>query len=180
MNNRILLPFLAGAAIGSIVTYFVAKTKFEQVLNEELDAMEEYYLGKIEKATTPEETSEEVPTEKEEKLAAVRDILKEEGYDNEGGKIMSDEPYVIPYEEYGEADGYDAVTLNYFADGVITDDWNEPLEDVAGTVGLDVGSHFGENEGDEDSVYIRNDRLKTDYEILRDVRKFSELTDEES
>lgn len=174
MNNKALLTFLAGAAIGSIVTYVVAKTKFERILEEELDAMEEYYMDKIGESGTPEESSEEVSTDKEEKLAVVRDILKEEGYNNaEGGEIMSNEPYVITPEEYGEADGYDAVSLICFADGVITDDWYEPLEDVVGAIGLDVESHFGEYE--DDSVYIRNDRLKTDYEILRDLRNFSEL-----
>lgn len=173
MNNKTLLTFLAGAAIGSIITYVVAKTKFEQILNEEIDAMDEYYQSKI---GNPEEADEET-TEQEEKIAVVRDILKEEGYNNEGGEIMSNDPYVITPEEFGEADGYDAVSLLCFADGVITDDWYEPLEDVVNTLGLDVESHFGEYE--DDSVFIRNDRLKTDYEVLRDVRKFSEISENE-
>lgn len=173
MNNKILI-FLAGAAIGSIATWAITKTKFERILDEELNAMEEYYLRKLDEKE--EEPWEESPTDED--LSEYENIVKEEGYTNEeGGHVMSNKPYVIPPEEYGEADGYDAVSLNYFADGVITDDWNEPLEDVAGTVGLDIESHFGEYE--DDCVFIRNDALKTDFEILRDLRKFSELDDEE-
>lgn len=176
MNNKTLLTFLAGAAIGSVVTYIVAKTKFERILDEELDAMQEYYLDKIGESGTPDEEAEE-PTDKEIGIATVREIIKENSYTNEeGGEIMSNDPYVITPEEFGEADGYEAVSLLCFADGVITDDWYEPLEDVASTIGLDVESHFGEYE--DDSVYIRNDRLKTDYEILRDLRNFSELDED--
>ena len=60
-----------------------------------------------------------------------------------------------------------------YADGVLTDDWDHPIEDVEGLVGVESLTHFGEYE--EDSVYVRNDRYKTDYEILKDLRNFSEI-----
>lgn len=172
MNNKILI-FLAGAAIGSIATWAITKTKFERILDEELDAMEEYYSRKL--GEKEEESWEESPMD--ENRSEYEEIVKSEGYTNEeGGHVMESKPYVISPEEYGEADGYDAVSLNYFADGVITDDWNEPLEDVENTVGLDIESHFGEYE--DDCVFVRNDVLKIDYEILRDLRNFSELDEE--
>lgn len=40
-------------------------------------------------------------------------------------------------------------------------------------VGLDYYTHFGEYE--DDSVYIRNDAMKCDFEILADNRKFSDV-----
>ena len=40
-------------------------------------------------------------------------------------------------------------------------------------VGLESLAHFGEYE--DDSVFVRNDRLKCDYEILLDQRTCSDV-----
>ena len=40
-------------------------------------------------------------------------------------------------------------------------------------VGLESLTHFGEFE--DDSVFVRNDRLKCDYEILLDQRTYSDV-----
>ena len=79
---------------------------------------------------------------------------------------------VIPPHELGEADGYEVESLTYYADGVLTDDWDHPIEDVVGYVGEDFSSHFGEYE--EDAVHIRNDILKKDFEILKDLTNFAD------
>lgn len=47
--------------------------------------------------------------------------------------------------------------------------------DIEDTVGEDFAEHFGEYE--DDSVFIRNDRLRCDYEILRDNRSFSDVAE---
>ena len=56
---------------------------------------------------------------------------------------------------------------------ILTDDDNNPIEDVEGLVGLHYDTHFGEYE--DDSVFIRNDELKTDFEILADSRRYSDV-----
>ena len=63
-------------------------------------------------------------------------------------------------------EGYRTVTLYYHADGVLTDDQNEIVEDADDVVGTDFSEHYGEYE--DDSVCIRNDAKRTDYEILYD------------
>ena len=47
------------------------------------------------------------------------------------------------------------------------------IEDVEGTIGLDVSAHFGEFE--DDSVHVRNDREKCEYEILFDQRTYDDV-----
>ena len=47
------------------------------------------------------------------------------------------------------------------------------VDNVDDVVGVDSLTHFGEYE--EDSVFVRNDLLQTDYEILRDPRKYSDV-----
>ena len=84
--------------------------------------------------------------------------------------------YVISPEEFGNND-YDAESLNYYADGVLTNSWDEVIEDVDGFVGEDSLTRFGEYE--DDCVYVRNEVLQTDYEILLDERKFSDIVNED-
>lgn len=87
-------------------------------------------------------------------------------------------PYVISPEEFGEkedeyGESYDIITLHYYSDKILTDDRNELLEDVEYTVGYDSLNHFGEYE--DDTVFVRNDRLKADYEILLELEKYSDV-----
>ena len=86
---------------------------------------------------------------------------------------MSDErPYVIAPDEVGET-GYRTVSLNYYDDGVLTYENDDVIENVDELVGKDSLSHFGEYE--DDTVYVRNDKQRIDYEILADTQKYSDI-----
>lgn len=87
-------------------------------------------------------------------------------------------PYVIRPEEFGMRDGYETLTFYAFADGTLADDGERRMnaKRVAETVGMDAVNHFGEYE--DDSVFVRNERLHTDYEIIRDERPYEELLDD--
>ena len=50
---------------------------------------------------------------------------------------------------------------------------NEIVDDIEKVVGEDSLEHFGEYE--DDSVYVRNDSKKCDYEILLDQRNYQEI-----
>lgn len=85
-----------------------------------------------------------------------------------------DKPYVISPDEFGEFDDYTQITLFYYTDHVLAEsNDDEMVEDVEGSVGFESLNHFGEY--DDDSVYVRNDRLKIDYEILRSERAYSDV-----
>ena len=56
---------------------------------------------------------------------------------------------------------------------MLTDENDEIIEDVEETVGFESLNHFGEYE--DDSVFVRNDARKCDYEILLDQRTYSEV-----
>jgi hypothetical protein len=47
------------------------------------------------------------------------------------------------------------------------------VEDLEGSVGIDSLTTFGEYE--DDSVFVRNSRLRCDYEILLDQRNFEDV-----
>lgn len=94
----------------------------------------------------------------------------------EANEDPQEKPYVIPPDKFDEFDDYDVISLMYYADGVLCDDNDEPIPNVGDTVGDDAVLHFGEY--DDDCVYVRNDRLKVDYEILRSLKTYKEVLEE--
>lgn len=192
MNNEVagFIIFAAGAAIGSIVTWKLVKTKYERIAKEEIDSVKEVFSKK--KDTTPKTFEpkkfepekfepKKFEPEKEEpeqpKTYDYTEVLSKYGYrkdeeDEEKGEQMKEGPYVISPDEFGE-NGYTLESFTYYADDVLTDEFDEIIYDLENTVGEDFASHFGEYE--EDSVFIRNDELETDFEILRDLRNYSDV-----
>ena len=73
----------------------------------------------------------------------------------------------------GDCD-YDVIDLIYYeGDNTLTDEEDEIINDVGELIGWESLEHFGEYE--DDSVCVRNDIRKVDYEVLLDVRKYSEV-----
>lgn len=185
--------FAVGAAIGSVVAWLYAKKYYERIANEEIESMKEWLARRVEEQDKEKEEESESPAQNHttpsikpdlmDYAAKVKDLgyvdysrrteEKEEMDSEEEVDDTDDYIYVIKPEIFGEED-YEEVSLTYYADGVLTDEQDNPIEDVAGMVGADYASHFGEYE--DDSVFIRNDRLRTDFEILADQRKYSNLT----
>ena len=82
-------------------------------------------------------------------------------------------PYVITPDEFGEKDNYEQISLTYYIDGILADDFDEPIDDIDDVIGLTAVNHFGEYE--PDSVFVRNDERKCDYEVLLDQREYSKI-----
>ena len=187
--------FAIGAAAGSIVTWKLLDEKYKQIVNEEIESMREYFLGKTKVETTPED-NDDTPVEHVEPVKVVGNpvesskvnidfneyssLVKEENYYNYSGNTKPntnitnlDRPYVITPEEFDEMEDYETFTLYYYADKVLTNDRDIPIEDVDSIVGKDSLNHFGQYE--DDSVYVRNDLKRADYEILLDSRKYADI-----
>lgn len=178
-----VIVFAAGAAIGSVVTWKVIKTQYDKIIQEEIDSVKEEYARFYEEAAEDELVGELDETEqpRSEVPASLADayakVLSNTGY---AGKNVEEKevydhmekPYVIPPEEFGELDGYNTVTLFYYADGIIGDESDEIVD-----IGLDdIESHFGEYEAD--SVFVRDDAHKCDYEILKDLDNYHHEDDD--
>lgn len=180
MNNTIknVLIFSLGAAAGSLVAWRVTKTKYEQYAQDEIDAYKAYVKNKNNEKPTEDTVVENVeetgtPVDAVESLVPkdILDAYRSGDYKKEDYKTVK-EPYVISPEEYGTLDGYECVSLTHYADGVLTDDHDNVIENPDDIVGDDYASHFGEYE--DDSVFIRNEDERRDYEILRDLNAFAD------
>lgn len=179
MNNTLnkIIIFTAGAAIGSVVTWKILKNRYEQLIEEEIDSVKEVYAKAYDNSQCSEvEESEEDEAEMDEyKALATKYSNDENESDNREEEDNSmDMPYLISPEEYADGD-YEAASLWYFADGVLTDEQYNVIEDIEETVGEESLNHFGDYPDDPDTVYVRNDYLEVDYEICRDERFYSEI-----
>lgn len=152
--------FAVGAAIGSAVTWRLLKTKYEQLAKEEIESVKEVYSTRY--CNDQDDEYEEIVDDDDVKDLA--DIISKNGYSEESevNELMN-KPYVISPDEYDEND-YETETLYYYPDGVLTDVYDNIITDVDDIVGSESLTRFGEFE--DDSVFVRNDDLETDYEIL--------------
>ena len=184
MNNKVVnaIAFLLGAGIGSVVTWKLVETKYKKLAQEEIDSVSEVY-SKKEIALANEVKKAHACLEantKNDKVPSYHHIVEDMGYaaESEEDEGVSN-VYVIPPESYGELD-YEEVSLTYYADGVLEDENGNVLEeeDIEEMLVPDFADHFGEWE--DDSVFIRNEKLQTDYEILADTRNYSDVLNNSS
>lgn len=203
MNSTLkgVLIFVLGAAAGSLATWKLIEKKYKDIAQEEIDSVKDTF-SKMKKNEYPDkledypdfeefDDSDDEEPKSEQKIdrnnkpdiVEYAKILSETGYTNYAERqdkkekkgvepVEYERPYVISPDEFGEKDGYENVTLTYYADGVLTDYFDNVISNIDEVVGFDSLDHFGEYE--DDAVFVRNDKMETDYEILRDLRDFNE------
>lgn len=198
------IAFFAGAVIGGATAWYIAKERYAQLAEEEIASVKETYAVMDRKKKNAEDamlryrgaddTSDDQISAVTAKVAEKGDIAEYAERIKNGDQMIhsgtnaipktsdleeppkpensGEHPYVIFPEEFAELDGYTPISLTYFADGVLADEYGVIVDDVEEIVG-DALKHFGEYE--EDSVYVRNDAKRCDYEILRDEREYKEF-----
>ena len=187
-----LLIFAAGAAIGAIATYKMVKDSFEASTQEEIDEMREYYRQKSEDdSETPDLVDEEEPCEMTEAQYHERyknvatlynpsaEMDDDHNIDNEPEEVnvvpigeRNPTPYIISSDDFAETNAYDKLTFVYYEeDDTLADESEEIVRDIDGTIGEALVS-FGKNSGDPDIVYVRNERICIDYEVIREKKSY--------
>lgn len=81
-------------------------------------------------------------------------------------------PYVIAPEEFGDYPSFSRIDLTMFNDGILCEEM-KMVSNIDMKVGIQNLNHFGEYE--EDSVYVRNEALRTDFCIIRDDRNYNDI-----
>ena len=205
MNSYVksTISFLAGGIIGAGVAIIFLKRKYALMYRESAARMEDVYSDLIKEQVTYETEGGEDPEvlaklnrDKPDLNEYAKSIAKdhkfvdytkhaevktaEEVKEEHLEKKKEEEPkkdidiYVIDPNDFGEFDDYGHIFLTFYSDGILAE--GEDIldeEDIENCIGLDFDQHFGEYE--DDSVHIRNDRLKCDYEILADERTFDKM-----
>lgn len=229
MNKTLfgVIAFAAGAAIGSVVTWKVVKTRYEQIADEEIASVKDELLNQREEYTNlmvkmkkhlnesvtydgPQDADEAAPEEETDDYYPdddERDFIEnekqrieyykltskyrgsnaedddegeendkegDEGEDEFDGEVrFINGPYPISPDDFScSPPGYSAQPLDYFADGVLADDWGMKV-DIEETIGEENLAHFGEYA--DDILYVRNERTEIDYEVTKDPRTYEEV-----
>ena len=184
------LMFAAGAAIGSAVTWKIVKTRYERIVREEIESVKEVFADRL---ADVQNTSEETDFEDEEYDVQINwdeleDLDEEDEEDDDlndydrvvnkytnkkgGAENMGTKPYVINPYDFGEIDDYRQFELTYYADGILEDEDYNVVNDADELIGEDSLNTFGQYE--DDSVFVRNDHLRADFQILKDYRTYEE------
>lgn len=183
MNKGFIIGLITGLGIGGAVGYFVTDRlvdkKYQDLANEDIEKMKDYYtekLRKIESSETEEPKEENVQEEpkvivKQEAAAKmsynkppladlVRDyVAKDEVEESD----EAEQAYFITEEDFGEM-GYDQVVLEY--DGhCLRENDGEELIDIEAPNFEEILETIDNYISDDGVVYARCDDTKCDYEI---------------
>lgn len=193
MSNEVksTIAFVAGAMVGAAAAWYFTKDRYSKLAQEEIDSVKTAFANRFgDHRNEPVSEENDIPVKKEEnRFAAISSlnaydapevvntdyssITSTLGY---SGEVIDepekvDKPYVITQNEYGEFGDYMEISLTMYGDGILADDDDEIIEDVAAVLGTDF-----EDEFEDDVVLIRNDARKCDYEVVRDPRSYREVT----
>lgn len=196
MNRAVVvgaLGFLIGGSSGALIGFLVGKYKYEAKADKEIAKIRNLYLDhfapknnendpKKEKPSSSNETPEAEAGIKTEKDAVeyskkyyrsdnfeaedVKDVSTLEINNNKHRHII-----IISPDEFHSSE-YECKTLFYYADKILADEDNNVIHVPEEVIGDEALSSFGRYE--DDCVYVRDGKLKVDYEII-----YSQLTFEE-
>lgn len=200
----LILGLVVGGVTAWLVTDRRLAKKYERVAETEIDDMrehfrarliardekpplsslgrlveEENYASKSEDPSTPGELNTQVERTPEQqnvfdRINTEKDASDGWDYDIEKAARTREVPYVIHYDERGETN-YEEVTLTYYtADDVLCDDKDKVVDDQDRVVGLQNLDKFGHGSNDAEIVYVRNEYLSLDIEVVRSPNSYAE------
>ncbi len=192
MNKLLyLVVFAAGGAICSLGTFYFLNQKFQKDLEREVNEYKEFAskfsdtleqdddISKNESVDSEQEPEQplnnqelntydyladnyrptETQVEKEEPVVQ-KEINRQELY--------LDPIRIIDEDQYGCEPDYEVETLTYYDDGLIATEDEELLDDTESVIGHDAFIKLCDPEDDTDILYVRNDQLMKDFEIIVD------------
>ena len=177
-----ILSFTLGAAIGALVSWVYHKNKYEEMVQQEIEALRKYSENK---SNEFEMTKNDVPNisyiNENKDFDKANKIINHCGYSNDDYdqtelkelKEKYTKPFIITPEAFGTMIGFDTDTYYYYKDDVIANGDQVKVESVESVFGLstdEIKKNFGIYE--DSAVYIRNMQLECDYEILIEEENF--------
>ena len=191
MNDKLssVIIFCGGVFIGGFLTWDFFKTKYEKIADEEIASVKETFEHReprpdknynVEEALKGNDAYINVSPGVAERIIQIIDSNGYRNYSNtaietdkKGGTADMElkQPYVITPEQYEDNVDYTKVSLTWYNDEVLEDDWGNVL-DPDDVIGSDALKTFGQYE--KDSVFVRDDDEQIDYEVLLDTRSYKE------
>jgi hypothetical protein len=184
---------IVGGAMGAFFMERRLRTRYEKIAEEEIDSMREHFRSRLVAKETkpdlsdlgkkverlgyvpqPEIKNPEQVAEETYNIFKDAEIVDDWDMEHEKASRTPRMPYVIHVDERHES-GYTESTLTYYAgDDVLCDERDKIIEDQDLVVGVMNLDRFGHGSGDPNIVYIRNDDLAIEVEVVKSDRTFAE------
>jgi hypothetical protein len=198
------LGVAVGFAVGYRIAEKRLKPRYEKYAEAEIGQMREHYLRKMRAATPKppveqvvveveernergfteaeqkaiDEVNEKFPADEEKETTQVNvfEASEEWNYQYELAHRSKHVPYIIHLDEFTEnAPEHDQTTYTYYEiDDVMADSRDTTIEDMDASIGLGNLGRWGHGSNDPNVVYVRNEVLGLDVEIVRDRGSWSE------
>lgn len=186
-----LVIFTAGLGTG----YFAGKKKFEKKADDEIESVKEslqnYYNNRKDIPAKPKvkvKIKEKANISNNKTIneseyvdysapyrgtneKPIKSADKEEYISEESKRKCEIPKYILDETEFGSSE-YEAVSLYFFADNVLADDDFNIINNIENFLG-DEAADILLNHKCDDSLFVRDDNLKVDYEVIIDERTYS-------
>lgn len=187
---------VVAAAVGGVVAFHFGrkrmKSKYEAISKKEIEEAKEFYrtLHKKDEYDSPDKVVEDRHPE----LTVVRDAADAirryqgesptlsmtdelEDVDDDDLEIRAGEetPYIITQDEFLRADpGFEQQVLTYYVgDDTLADQSDNVIDLPDDVVGPDTLNRFGQGSSDARTVYVRNNKMNLDFEVVKSDGKYS-------
>ena len=174
MNKREIIIFIAGIGIGAISTYFILNKRYENIANEEIESVKKQFS----------KYNDKKEKEKNERTIKIindyaRNNFKETDWEVKDENMMAENEhprddenenkYLIDLDEYTRDDKYDKITCEFYPENhVLINVDDNSMMDIEENIGESNLVNFGGSFEDfDDTMFIRNERLGIDFEVVR-------------
>lgn len=156
------------------------KPPLDKVVKERYSEIELQAIKETNAQFPPEEEVQEGVVVQEVQETTQVNVFNEDGWDYaaEISKRDPEVPYIIHVDEFTQNEpDHDQLTYTYYeVDDVLADQQENTIDDMDAVIGLGNLGRWGHGSKDEHIVYIRNEEMKTDFEVVRDRGSFAEET----
>ena len=192
------LIFFTGLTIGGVIGMLIAEKRYnehlEDAVNDRIDEIHEEEVKILEKQKEKEEAAmaahkekygnmvrdyngastskPEEKTDREEEEFTEEDEDQDNGFDDSGDRPIPRDPYLISEDLFYNSGENAKESLWYYAvNDLLFDDAEEMIEhdDAEILLGHDWRLYFEDGPG---TVYIRNEKVSTDYEVTCSMENF--------
>lgn len=171
MRLSTLIAAVSGAIVGSIVTYFVTKSKAETYIQTEIDKYKEEAghtapIPYAQSRTIVETTATDITKEYDTSSAYMIDYNRPYIPDSDTKpQNKQKKPYEITFEEFDTDEEFMKQTYMVWPDGYVTDTMDNIITDAESIVGGPVLNEV--LDGDIPEGYVRNEEIRMDFELIR-------------
>jgi hypothetical protein len=158
-------------------TYGITKPSPEEVVEEK--GYEVRNLPDVvteERPTRPPVVVQPPPAPPQVRMDLPPEKAKDEGWDwdKERAQRTEERPYIIHQNEFNaEERGYNQVMWTYYAaDNILADEHEQPVAYPERVVGEDSLRNFGLGADDHDVIFVRNDKIEMEFEIVRTNKSY--------